>query len=96
MSLVERIASNAETRMALENIAWETYVALADQRRGSVPRLTFDCGVLALMSPKREHENLACLLGRIGYREAIGFEQGLRSGRIVRNKKMVHPPIGLD
>jgi Uma2 family endonuclease len=65
VSLVERIATDAETRMVLENIAWETYVALADQRRGSVPRLTFDCGVLELMSPKREHENIACLAGRI-------------------------------
>jgi Uma2 family endonuclease len=51
--------------MVLENVAWQTFVALAEQRRGSVPRMTYDQGVLELMSPKREHVNIACLLGRI-------------------------------
>lgn len=37
----------AETRTVLENILWETYVDLAEQRRGSVPRMTYDEGVLA-------------------------------------------------
>ncbi len=39
-----------ETRMVLENVDWETYAALADQRRGSVPRLTYDEGVLEMWS----------------------------------------------
>jgi Uma2 family endonuclease len=51
--------------MVLENVAWETYVALADQRRGSVPRMTYDQGVLEMMSPKRDHENIGCLVGRL-------------------------------
>jgi len=55
----------AETRMVLENVAWETYVALADQRRGSVPRMTYDDGVLELMSPLKNHENIGCLVGRM-------------------------------
>lgn len=65
MSLGEQIHTDSETRMVLENVAWQTFVALAEQRRGSVPRMTYDQGVLELMSPKREHENIACLLGRI-------------------------------
>ena len=66
MSVVGRpIVEPPETRMVLENVAWETYVALADQRRGSVPRMTYDDGVLELMSPKREHENIGCLIGRM-------------------------------
>lgn len=65
MSIAERHQSEPETRMVLENVAWETYVALADQRRGSVPRMTYDNGVLELMSPKREHENIGCLVGRM-------------------------------
>lgn len=65
MSIVERIRSEPESRMVLENVAWETYVALADQRRGSVPRMTYDNGVLEMMSPKREHENIGRLIGRL-------------------------------
>jgi Uma2 family endonuclease len=65
VSLGEQIHTDSETRMVLENVAWQTFVALAEQRRGSVPRMTYDQGVLELMSPKREHVNIACLLGRI-------------------------------
>lgn len=34
----------AETRTVMENIRWETYVDLCEQRRGSVPRMTYDQG----------------------------------------------------
>jgi len=51
--------------MVLENVAWETYVELADQRSGSIPRMTYDNGVLEMMSPKRDHENIGRLIGRI-------------------------------
>jgi Uma2 family endonuclease len=66
VSLVQRhIVEPPETRMVLENVAWETYVALADQRRGSVPRMVYDNGVLEMMSPQREHENIGRLIGRM-------------------------------
>ena len=55
----------AETRTLLENIRWETFVELSEQRRGSVPRMTFDEGMLELMSPKRLHEGVGCLLVRV-------------------------------
>jgi len=54
---------SAETRTVMENIRWETFVELAEQRRGSVPRMTFDEGVLELMSPRRQHENIGRLIG---------------------------------
>ena len=41
----------AETRTVIENIRWDTFVELAEQRRGSVPRMTFDEGVLELLTP---------------------------------------------
>jgi Uma2 family endonuclease len=65
-----------ETRLVLENVAWSTFVELADQRRGSVPRMTYDNGVLEMMSPKRLHENLGCLIGRMieAYSEAKSIE----------------------
>ncbi len=66
----------AETRTVLENIHWETFVELSEQRRGSVPRMTFDEGMLELMSPKRLHEGVGCLLGRMveTFTEVHGIE----------------------
>ena len=66
----------AETRIVLENVAWATFVELANQRRGSVPRMTYDKGVLEMMSPKRQHENLGRLIGRMveAYSEARDIE----------------------
>lgn len=65
-----------EMRMVLENVSWETFVALADERDGSVPRMTYSEGVLEMMSPKRKHENLGCLIGRMieAYSEIKGIE----------------------
>jgi Uma2 family endonuclease len=62
--------------MVLENVNWDTYVALADERRGSVPRMTYNEGVLEMMSPKRKHENISCLIGRMieAYSEIKGIE----------------------
>ena len=70
------ISEASETRMVLENVSWETFVALADERRGSVPRMTYNEGVLEMMSPKLKHENIACLIGRMieAYSEIKGIE----------------------
>ena len=65
-----------ETRTLIENVRWETYVALSDDRRGNVPMITYDQGLMELMSPKKEHEKIKTLLGRLvaAYAEAIGIE----------------------
>lgn len=55
----------AETRTHVEHVRWETYVALADDRVGSLPRATYDRGVMELMSPRKEHESISHLLGRL-------------------------------
>jgi Uma2 family endonuclease len=62
--------------MVLQNVSWETFVALADERRGSVPRMTYNEGVLEMMSPKRKHENIGRLIGRMieAYSEIKGIE----------------------
>ena len=66
----------SEMRTVLDNIRWETFVELAEQRRGSVPRMTFDNGVLELMSPRRQHESIGRLIGRLveTYTEVKGIE----------------------
>jgi Uma2 family endonuclease len=65
-----------ETRTVLENVRWETFIELAEQRRGSVPRMTYDDGVLELMSPRRQHENIGRLIGRMveTFTEVHGIE----------------------
>lgn len=55
----------AETRTCIENVSWETFVALSEERPGSVPRMTYDEGRLELMSPRRQHENIGRLIGRV-------------------------------
>jgi Uma2 family endonuclease len=66
----------SETRMVLENVRWDTFVELSEHRRGSVPRMTFDEGVLELMSPRRQHENIGRLIGRLVeiYTEVLNIE----------------------
>ena len=66
----------SETRMVLENVRWDTFVELSERRRGSVPRMTFDEGVLELMSPRRQHENIGSLIGRLveTYTEVLNIE----------------------
>ncbi len=64
--MIQRVVVQpAETRTVMRNIRWDTYVALAEQRSGSVPRMTYDEGVLELMSPKRQHESIGRLIGRM-------------------------------
>lgn len=67
---------SAETRTVLENVRWDTFIELAEQRSGSVPRMTFDEGVLELMSPRRQHENIGRLIGRMveTYTEVMDIE----------------------
>lgn len=66
----------AESRTVLENVRWATFLELADGRSGSVPRMTYDRGVLELMTPRRQHENIGRLIGRMveAYSEVRGIE----------------------
>ncbi|WP_182866873.1 Uma2 family endonuclease [Rhodopirellula sp. JC639] len=70
------IGSSSETRTVLDQISWDTYQRLADERRGSVPRIVYDRGRMELMSPGRQHEKLASLIGRLieAYSEQAGIE----------------------
>ncbi len=69
-----------ESRVLLHDISWETFEALAEERSGSVPRLTYDEGLLELMSPLRQHENIGRLIGRFveSYTEVRDIEITVR------------------
>jgi Uma2 family endonuclease len=57
MAPVSTLSSPAEQRIVLHNVAWETYERLlADHLDSSVPRFTYDRGVLEIVSPSTEHE----------------------------------------
>lgn len=50
---------SSDPRVVLWNVSWETYERLlADLADSSAPRLTYDRGVLEIMSPTPEHEEL--------------------------------------
>lgn len=54
----------AEQRVVLDGVKWSTYLAIIDDReRGG--RITYDRGVLEIMSPGKLHENVSRLLGRM-------------------------------
>ena len=82
----------AETRTVLENIRWETYVDLTEQREGSVPRMTYDNGVLELTNPRRQHENIGRLLGRIleTYTEVHEIEIQSVASTTFKRKELKH------
>ena len=52
--------------VVLENVTWRTYEQLlADLVDSSAPRLTYDRGVLEIMSPTHEHERLNRTLAQL-------------------------------
>jgi Uma2 family endonuclease len=57
MAAVFNQPENTEQRVILHGVKWETYERLLeDLTDRSVPHLTFDHGVLEIMSPTAEHE----------------------------------------
>ncbi len=60
-----QIVQEPENRTLLESVRWETFIELAEQRRGSVPRMVYDKGFLEMMSPRRQHESIGGLIGRL-------------------------------
>ncbi|PYR86675.1 MAG: hypothetical protein DMG18_02070, partial [Acidobacteria bacterium] len=64
MSIATRRPST--NRIILRNVSWETYERLLkDLENRSSPRLTYDRGVLEIMSPHFEHDRAKEILGYI-------------------------------
>ena len=57
--------SPAEQRVAISSVSWQTYGALVDEVQAAGKRMTYDRGVLEIMSPMFAHESAKCLLGRM-------------------------------
>jgi Uma2 family endonuclease len=55
----------AEQRVVLDNISWSTYLAILNEAEGRRGRITFDNGVLEIMSPSKLHEKIKTLIARM-------------------------------
>jgi len=58
------ISSPAEKRVYLEDISWKTYMSIVSSgdQQG---RITYDRGILEIMSPSKIHEQIRWLIGRM-------------------------------
>lgn len=54
-----------EQRVVIEPVRWSTYVALLEEASSRRGRMTYDRGVLEIMSPSKSHEQIGCLIGRM-------------------------------
>lgn len=55
----------AERRVVLDNISWSTYLAILNDAEGRRGRITFDNGVLEIMSPSKLHAKIKTLIARM-------------------------------
>jgi len=55
----------AEQRVVLNDVTWETYLALATETDRPGKRIAYDQGVMEIMSPGILHENAGRLIGRM-------------------------------
>lgn len=69
-----------EQRVLLKNTSWETYERLLEAHTDeSSPRFTFDTGMLEIMSPSSEHEEMNRALAQIVEMIALGAGIEIRS-----------------
>lgn len=57
--------SPGEQRVLLRSVRWETYLALVEDSDQSSGRMTYDQGMLEIMTPSMPHESAGSLLGRM-------------------------------
>ncbi len=69
---------NSETRTILRGVSWEVYDRLSEERTGSTPRISYDRGLMEIMTPGRLHEQLATLVDLMirAYTDSAGIEIG--------------------
>ena len=59
------IPASSEQRVVLRSVSWETYMALTEESESGSGRMTYDQGVLEIMSPGMPHEIAKKLIGRM-------------------------------
>src|SRR5438067_1822722 len=56
---------STDQRVLLRGVSWETYEALLRDLEGSNTRLTYDQGLLEIMSPSQQHGRIGSLSARL-------------------------------
>lgn len=59
------VPASSEQRVVLRSVRWETYLALTEESESGSGRMTYDQGVLEIMSPGMPHEIAKRLIGRM-------------------------------
>ena len=69
---------NSETRTILRGVSWEVYDRLSEERTGSTQRISYDRGLMEIMTTGRMHEQLATLVDMMirAYTDSAGIEIG--------------------
>ncbi len=64
--MAEALKSPPEGRVTLRNVGWQTYEMLVEEDPGrSAPRFFYDRGVLEIVSPSFEHEQIARVIASL-------------------------------
>ena len=77
----------AEQRFLLYGIPWQTYLALRDVPENYHVRMTYDGGVLEMMSPSKRHEKYAEMIGLLIHIWAMELHVGMESCRTMTFKR---------
>jgi Uma2 family endonuclease len=67
--------SSADQRVVLRGISWQTYESLVNELEGQHLRLTYDEGLLEIMSPSPRHGKTGVLIARLV--EMFTFERNI-------------------
>ena len=73
--MAEALKRPPEGRVILRNVGWETYERLLEEDPGrSAPRFFYDRGVLEIVSPSFEHEQIAGVVASLVDELAVELE----------------------
>lgn len=89
LDIIERLPAGA--KLELPNVDWDEYEQLLSQME-MFPghRLSYDCGRLIIVSPKREHEFFKLFIGKMSQviAEELGLEVEAMGATTLRRKKL--------
>ena len=90
LDIIERLPAGA--KLELPNVDWDEYEHLLTQMESFHPghRLSYDCGRLIIVSPKREHEFLKLFVGKMSQvlAEELGLEVEATGATTLRRKNL--------
>jgi Uma2 family endonuclease len=70
------VSIQGEQRFLLPEVPWQTYLSLREQPENEHVRMTYDRGVLEMMTPSKRHEQFGYIIGRLidAWTEELGID----------------------